>query len=92
LSTTVHAQTYKTAADTVKLNQEYARLKKDTAELNAKLSKARSKTNGYQAKVASTTEQANEAAQASKDQAQQLLIAITLKQSAKKKKGEESHC
>jgi hypothetical protein len=69
LSTTVHAQTYKTAADTVKLNQEYAVLKKDTAELNAKLFKARSKSDGYQAKVASTTDQADKAAQASKDQA-----------------------
>jgi len=64
-----NAQTYKTPADTVKLNQEYAGLKKDTAELNAEIIKAKGKTDAYQSKVSSTTTQAGDAAQTSKDQA-----------------------
>ena len=64
-----NAQTYKTAADTVKLNKEYAGVQKDIADLKTKLDKANGKTSDYQEKVTSTSQDANNAAEASKNQA-----------------------
>ena len=63
------AQKYKTAADTVKLNKEYAGVQQDITKLKAKLDKANSKTSGYQAKVTSSGQDAASAEQASKSQA-----------------------
>ena len=63
------AQKYKTAADTVKLNKEYADVQKDLSTLKDKLDKANGKTSDYQAKVASTSQDATSAAGASKSQA-----------------------
>ena len=63
------AQKYKTAADTVKLNKEYAGVQQDITNLKAKLDKANGKTSDYQSKVTSSSQSAATAAQDSKSQA-----------------------
>jgi len=64
-----YAQKYKTAADTVKLNTEYKGITSDVAELNTKLTNAKNKTSTYQNKATKANDNAQTAAQESKEQA-----------------------
>lgn len=70
ISAPAFAQKYKTIADTLKLNKEYAGVTLDIAELNAKLIAEKNKTSDYQLKSASTAKEATQSASDSRDQAQ----------------------
>ena len=69
LQGTVHAQKYKTAADTIKLNTAYAKLEKSIAALNVKLLNAQNDLPAYQAKAKDAQADAASAANASSEQA-----------------------
>lgn len=60
-ASTVYSQSYKTAADTVKLNKEYINVSNDIAELSSKLTIAQNNLPGYHTKA----REANSAAQGS---------------------------
>ena len=64
-----NAQKYKTAADTVELNKEYKSITADVAELNTKLTADNSKSTDYQQKTAKAKQDAQDAAEKSKEQA-----------------------
>jgi|SRR6185312_4673892 len=64
-STSLFAQKYKTAADTVKLNEEYIKVKNDIVDLNAQLSVAQNNLPGYQSKATNARETAQSAASSS---------------------------
>jgi uncharacterized protein involved in exopolysaccharide biosynthesis len=64
-----HAQKYKTAADTLKLNKEYSDISLDIARLNVKLDEAQNKTSGFQSNSANTAQNASNSAQQSKTDA-----------------------
>lgn len=64
-STSLFAQKYKTAADTVKLNEEYIKVKNDIVDLNAQLSVAQNNLPGYQSKATNARETAQLAASSS---------------------------
>ena len=66
ITTTVSAQKYRTAADTVKLNKEYGDVTLSIARLNADLIEEQNKTLGYQNKSASTAQAAAVSARDSK--------------------------
>jgi outer membrane murein-binding lipoprotein Lpp len=66
---TVHAQKYKTLADTANLNKEYKGLTADIADLNTKLTAAQNKAMAYQQKTAQAQQDALTAARQSKEQA-----------------------
>ncbi len=66
---TASAQKYKTAADTVKLNKEYGDITLEISKLNSKLIEKQNKIAGYQAKSASTAQDAVGSAQESKETA-----------------------
>lgn len=68
-SGTVFSQKYKTAADTVKLNKEYAEISNDIAQLTSKLTAAQNGLPGYQSKAKDETSDAQNAAAASSEQA-----------------------
>jgi len=63
------SQKYKTAADTLKLNKEYADVNKDVADLNAKLIEAQNELPKLQSKAVSESAQAQEATNESTRQA-----------------------
>src|SRR3954470_10067241 len=64
-STSLFAQKYKTATDTVKLNEEYVSVKNDIADLNAQLSIAQNNLPGFQSKATTAGQNAQTAASAS---------------------------
>jgi len=66
---TVYAQVYKTPADTVKLNKEFAKVSNDIADLTAKLTIAQNNMPGYQAKAKTAESTAQDAAVTSSVQA-----------------------
>ena len=51
ISLTANAQKYKTAADTLNLNKDYASISLDISKLNVKLVEAQNKTNGFRLTV-----------------------------------------
>src|SRR3954452_14201979 len=68
-ASTVYSQKYKTASDTVKLNKEYVEVSNDIAELTSKLTIAQNNLQGYHTKAGETTSDAQNSANASKEQA-----------------------
>lgn len=64
-ATSLFAQKYKTPADTVKLNEEYVKVKNDIADLNAQLSIAQNNLPGFQSKATTAGETAQSAASTS---------------------------
>src|SRR5215208_3141417 len=58
----VHAQVYKTADDTVKLNKEFIEVSNDIASLTAKLAIAQNNMPGYQSKANTADSKAQDAA------------------------------
>jgi len=68
-SSLAHALTYKTAADTAALNAQHQKLTTEIADLNNQLNAAKNKLLDYQSKSTSGNQDAQAAAQASKDQA-----------------------
>jgi len=66
---TAHAQVYKTAADTVKLNKEFIEVSNDIASLTAKLTIAQNNMPGYQSKANAAESNAQDAAMTSSVQA-----------------------
>ena len=70
ISEPAFAQKYKTSADTLKLNKEYAAVSLDIAQLNAKLIAEKNKTSDYQLKSVSTAKEASQSASDSRDQAE----------------------
>ncbi|MEP6674067.1 MAG: hypothetical protein ABJA78_02905 [Ferruginibacter sp.] len=69
----VHAQVYKTPADTVKLNKEFTDVSNDIASLNAKLTIAQNNMPGYRAKADAAESNAKDAAVSSSDQADKAI-------------------
>ncbi|HTI58136.1 hypothetical protein [Mucilaginibacter sp.] len=69
ISLTANAQKYKTAADTLNLNKEYASISLDISKLTVKLVEAQNKTNGFQSNSASSAQDAVNSAQQSKTDA-----------------------
>lgn len=63
------AQEYKTPADTVKLNKEYAEVTHELAVLNSRLTEQQNKTESYQAKAEESEQDAASSAQGSKKKA-----------------------
>ena len=63
------SQKYKTIADTAKLNQEYAQVSKDIADLTTQLNDAKSKQAALQSKAGDVTSSASNALNASDEQA-----------------------
>jgi hypothetical protein len=61
-STPLLAQKYKAPADTVKLNEEYIKVKNNIIDLNAQLSVAQNNLPGYQSKAATADVKAQSAA------------------------------
>ena len=66
---TAYTQVYKTAADTVKLNKEFAEVSNDIASLSAKLTIAQNNRPGYQSKARTADTDAQDAAVKSSAQA-----------------------
>jgi hypothetical protein len=66
---TTHAQVYKTAEDTVKLNSEFTEVSNDIASLTSRLTIAKNDMAEYQSKVHKADAQAQEAAESSSVQA-----------------------
>jgi uncharacterized protein YaiL (DUF2058 family) len=64
-----YTQVYKTVADTVKLNKEFADVSNDIATLNAKLEVAQNNMPGIKSKATSAETSAQEAAVSSSEQA-----------------------
>ncbi len=69
LSLSASAQRYKTAADTVRLNKEYAKVKADIASLTTDLDKAQGKIDSYRNKSIEAERDAKSAAETSSDRA-----------------------
>ena len=67
---TAHAQVYKRAEDTVKLNKEYTEVSNDIASLTAKLTTAQNNMPGYQSKADAAESDAKDAAVSSSVQAE----------------------
>lgn len=63
------SQKYKTAADSVKLNQEYVKVSNEIAELTSKLTVAQNNLPGYHTKAAEATSEAQSSASESSEQA-----------------------
>jgi hypothetical protein len=70
------AQKYKTAADTLKLNKEYADVSLDISKLNLQLVEAKDKTAGYVSKSAYTAQSATSSAMTSKNDAAAATMAM----------------
>ncbi len=68
-SLSAFSQKYKTPADTVKLNKEYAKVSNDIADLNAQLTKAQNNLPGYQSNATNANAEAKAAAASSNEQA-----------------------
>lgn len=66
---TASAQTYKTAADTVKLNKEFTEVSNDIASLTAKLTIAQNNLPGLKSKAVTANSDAKDAAATSSTQA-----------------------
>ena len=66
---TAHAQVYKTAADTVKLNKEFVEVSNDIASLTARLTIAQNNMPGYRTKADAAETTAQDAAVTSSVQA-----------------------
>src|SRR6478672_10032149 len=64
-----YGQTYKTAADTVKLNKEFTEVSNEIATLSAQLTIAQNNLPGYQSKAKAAESNAQDAAETSSTQA-----------------------
>jgi DNA-binding transcriptional regulator GbsR (MarR family) len=82
------SQKYKTASDTVKLNQEYVKVSNNIAELTSKLTIAQNNLPGYHEKAGEAATDAQRSAQASSEQASKATNGdLGDAKSAKKKAG-----
>jgi hypothetical protein len=69
LTNIAHAQKYKTMADTTRLNKEYGEISLEASKLTTQLIEEKNKTVDYRSKTSSTTGDAINTAEASKNQA-----------------------